>query len=180
MPVIVVGGTGRGVGKTALVCGLIAAYSTFRWTAVKITSHLHGKPEPIWVEVQGGQGADTERYLAVGARQALLVTAPNDEFPLRALQAGIEPAANVIFESNQIPAYWQPDVCIGVLGGSRDDCKRSFEAFLRRADAFVVAGNTDTSSFHLPAGAPLFRLDEPRRLSPEMRTWLESKITQPQ
>ncbi|MGA7107766.1 MAG: hypothetical protein WBV28_09280 [Terracidiphilus sp.] len=180
MPVIVVGGTGRGVGKTALVCGLIAEYLTFRWTAVKISTHLHSKPEPIREEVQRGQGTDTERYLAAGARRALLVTAPGEEFPLRAMQAAIGPAANVIFESNRILAHWQPDVCIGILGGSGDDFKLSFEAFWGRADAFVIARSTDTSLLHLTAGTRVFRLDEPNRLSPEMRTWLEAKITPPQ
>jgi hypothetical protein len=41
MAIIVVGGSNRGVGKTALVCGLIAALSDYRWTAVKITTHNH-------------------------------------------------------------------------------------------------------------------------------------------
>jgi len=36
MAVIVVGGTHRGVGKTALVCGLIGALREFRWTAVTV------------------------------------------------------------------------------------------------------------------------------------------------
>jgi hypothetical protein len=41
MAIIVVGGSNRGVGKTALVCGLIRALTEYRWAAVKITSHLH-------------------------------------------------------------------------------------------------------------------------------------------
>jgi hypothetical protein len=45
MAIIVVGGSNRGVGKTALVCGLIAALPEYRWTAVKITAHDH--PQPV-------------------------------------------------------------------------------------------------------------------------------------
>jgi hypothetical protein len=41
MAIIVVGGSNRGVGKTSLVCGLIAALPEYRWTAVKITTHDH-------------------------------------------------------------------------------------------------------------------------------------------
>jgi hypothetical protein len=41
MAIIVVGGSNRGVGKTALVCGLIAALPEYRWAAVKITTHEH-------------------------------------------------------------------------------------------------------------------------------------------
>jgi hypothetical protein len=44
MAIIVVGGSNRGVGKTALVCGLIAALPDYRWTAVKITTHNHQQP----------------------------------------------------------------------------------------------------------------------------------------
>jgi hypothetical protein len=45
MAIIVIGGSNRGVGKTALVCGLIAALPEYRWTAVKITTHDH--PQPV-------------------------------------------------------------------------------------------------------------------------------------
>jgi hypothetical protein len=45
MAIIVVGGSNRGVGKTTLVCGLIAALPEYRWNAVKITTHDH--PQPV-------------------------------------------------------------------------------------------------------------------------------------
>jgi hypothetical protein len=44
MAIIVVGGSNRGVGKTGLVCGLIAELPEYRWTAVKITTHSHSQP----------------------------------------------------------------------------------------------------------------------------------------
>ena len=43
MAIIVVGGSNKGVGKTALVCGLIAALPEYRWAAVKISSHMHAQ-----------------------------------------------------------------------------------------------------------------------------------------
>ena len=36
MAVVVVGGGGRGAGKTSLVCGVIAALPEMQWVAVKI------------------------------------------------------------------------------------------------------------------------------------------------
>ena len=45
MAIIVVGGSNRRVGKTALVCGLVAALPEYGWTAVKITTHDH--PQPV-------------------------------------------------------------------------------------------------------------------------------------
>lgn len=44
MAIIVIGGSNRDVGKTTLVCGLIAALSDYRWTAVKITADSPGQP----------------------------------------------------------------------------------------------------------------------------------------
>src|SRR5208282_1655489 len=81
MAIIVVGGSSRGVGKTALVCGLIAALPEFRWTAVKITTHDYGKPKPIWEETRAGQETDSARYLAAGAERAFLATASMRVYP---------------------------------------------------------------------------------------------------
>ena len=51
MPLIVVGGSGRNVGKTSLVCGLIEALREYRWVAVKVTGHEHGVSAPVWEEL---------------------------------------------------------------------------------------------------------------------------------
>jgi len=42
MPIVVIGGHTRNVGKTSVVAGLIAALPGFHWTALKITQHRHG------------------------------------------------------------------------------------------------------------------------------------------
>ena len=95
MAIIVVGGGGRGVGKTALVCGLIAALPEFAWTAIKITSHPHLGPEPVWEETSAGQRCDTTRYLAAGAARAFLVAATEDDLSqtFTALRAACPPGA---------------------------------------------------------------------------------------
>jgi hypothetical protein len=41
MAVVVVGGQARKVGKTSIVAGLISAISERRWTAIKISGHIH-------------------------------------------------------------------------------------------------------------------------------------------
>lgn len=41
MAIVVIGGSNRGVGKTALVCALIRALPEYHWVAVKITTHDH-------------------------------------------------------------------------------------------------------------------------------------------
>jgi hypothetical protein len=64
MAIIVVGGSNRGVGKTALVCGLIAALPDYHWTAVKITTHNHQQPvSPGWENIAEGPAADAPHPL---------------------------------------------------------------------------------------------------------------------
>ena len=42
MALIVIGGHSRGVGKTSVVAGLIAALPEYNWMAMKITQYRHG------------------------------------------------------------------------------------------------------------------------------------------
>lgn len=173
MAVVVVGGSGRGVGKTALVCGLIAALPEFAWTAVKISSHAHGRREAIWEEHEEGQETDTARYLAAGARRALLVTAGDDEFALRLgeLESRLEPGADVIYESNRVVEHVRADVCLAVVGDA--EAKASFRGVVERADAMVARGDGDSVS---EGAKPVFHLAAMERVSAEMREWLREKL----
>lgn len=175
MAVIVVGGSGRGVGKTALVCGLIAALPEFAWAAVKITSHAHGKPEPVWEEANPGQGTDTARYLAAGARRALLVTAEDEDLALRIadVTARLGPGAHVIYESNRLVEHVRANVHLAVMGDAEAAQKASFRGVVERADAMVARDSRDFIS----AGAkPLFHLAALERVSAEMQTWLRERL----
>ncbi len=42
MPILVIGGHTRSVGKTSVVAGLISALPEFHWTALKVTQYGHG------------------------------------------------------------------------------------------------------------------------------------------
>jgi hypothetical protein len=178
MAIVVVGGSSRGVGKTALVCGLIAALPEFRWIAVKITSHEHGNPRPLWEESNAGQGTDTSRYLAAGAGRALLLTAQPDELGpvvcpwLQSLREQ-EPLAHVIFESNRVVECVQPDLCLVVAENSRQDCKPSFSIVERQKHATVAQARQDS----VIAGAkPVFQLAAFEHISPEMLAWLREQM----
>ena len=175
MPVIVIGGSGRNVGKTSLVCGVISALPEFRWIAVKITSHEHGVAEPVWEERDAGQGTDTARYLAAGAQRAFLVTTEDAELPIRIaeLQAKIGPDAHLIFESNRIVEWMQPDVCLAAQGADEGEVKPSWARFAQRADATVVRGDCDATT----AGEkPLFRMADLAQVSAPMRQWLRERL----
>jgi hypothetical protein len=177
MAIIVVGGNSRGVGKTALVCGLIAALSEVRWTAVKITTHEYGTADSIWEETEPGQGSDTARYLAAGAVRALLVTAPLSDFSLllNELWAKLGPGANIIFESNRILEHLKPDLCLMVHEASDGaEQKPSFNLAARCADAMVARAEADRMMGEARESKPIFHLAELEHVSPEMLGWLRA------
>lgn len=178
MAIIVVGGGGRGAGKTALVCGLIRALPEFAWTAVKITSHGHGRAEPVFEETCAGQGTDTARYLAAGARRALLVTAGEDALAsiVHQILRECPPPGSVIFESNSVLQHLRPDLCLAAASTLEGERKPSFEIVERRMDALVELAGHD----HIVTSEKIaFHLVSFERISPPMLAWLRERLTTP-
>src|SRR5215471_6406555 len=83
--VIVIGGHTRSIGKTQLVCDVIAAFPEANWVAGKITQYGHGicaqdgkqcdcAPDEhicaISWEERGDTGTDSARFLAAGASRS--------------------------------------------------------------------------------------------------------------
>src|SRR6202047_1667582 len=88
MPILVIRGHTRSVGKTSVVAGIIAALPNFHWTALKITQYGHGicsangapcdcaTADHSWAisEERDRSGeSDTSRFLLAGAARALWV-----------------------------------------------------------------------------------------------------------
>ncbi len=183
MAIIVVGGGGRGAGKTALVCGLMRALPEIPWTAVKITTHEHGKATPIWEETVPGQETDTARYLAAGARRALLVTAGEGELApiVEQILKEASPLANVIFESNSVLRHLRPDICLCAASSPWTEpltepwsgLKPSYDLVLERVDAMVERAGHDHI---IEAQKITFRLASLERVSPTMLDWLRERL----
>ena len=87
MAIVVVGGSTKDIGKTALVCAIISALRRLRLDrrkdyrpqlraadTVDRDSRQKIADPTVWEETNPGQETDTARYLAAGARRALLVT----------------------------------------------------------------------------------------------------------
>jgi hypothetical protein len=194
MAIIVVGGSGRGAGKTSLVCGLIAALPEFRWTAVKITAHDHGHHTPIWEETQPGEDTDTARYLAAGAARAFLATpptrdqAPEPDLPsvLDELWPNFGRGTNLIFESNSVVHHVRPNVCLMIQAVPKRELplperKPSFIAALNHADAMVALSLADRvipDGLCLPGQEPkpIFQLAALERVSSAMLAWLRPHL----
>ncbi|HEX3893722.1 MAG TPA: hypothetical protein VHW46_14190 [Terracidiphilus sp.] len=178
MPTVAIGGSGQKVGKTSLICGLIAALPECPWTAVKITSHDHGLLEPVWEETQAGHGTDTARYLAAGARRALLVTKRNGEIPEAELRLALGEDHWLIFESNQVQTFHEPDVILALIAAGDTESKPSFAAVVQRADAFVCAGSGPGLT-QLDGTRPVFVLPNLHPIAPELIAWLRARLALP-
>jgi hypothetical protein len=177
MAVVVVGGGGRGAGKTALVCGVIAALPERGWVAVKIASHAHGPEQPVWEDTEAGEGSDTARYLAAGARRAFLLTAVDDaamQAALDELWRRVERGENFIFESNRVLNFIKPDLCMVVGSGSKNaDEKMSYENAVSRADAVIAGGAADAFRDGM---RPEFELARLEKISPELEQWIRGRL----
>lgn len=162
---VVVGGQSRSVGKTAAVCGLIAALNDRRWTAVKITQFGHGIcsrsghacdcacEEGDWAlsaERNSAGRKDTARFLRAGARRVwwlrARIGALAGALPALEDQLAAEMAADsggeewVICESNSLVALRRPELYLTLLDPAIADVKDSARALLPRADARLIVG----------------------------------------
>jgi molybdopterin-guanine dinucleotide biosynthesis protein len=178
---LVVGGSGKDVGKTGLVCAIISALPEFAWTAVKITGHDYEPArknndlagDSIREETCAGQHTDTARYLAAGARRALLVTRLGSDVPIETILHAIGTDRNVIFESNRIVDVLKPDVCLALI--SARDRKPSFDRLLRIADAILTLEESTPEEFS--SRIPRFELTSPERLPADFELWLRDRLS---
>ena len=151
MALILVGGQTKNVGKTTLVCNIIAAFRQFHWTAVKITAHLH-QPEgcellsqglgwSVWEQHQMEGRTDTDRFLNAGAERALLVQAEHEylDEPCTMLEQQFS-TLNWIVESSSATTCLHADLSLLIVDPTQADFKDSAQKQLASADALVVRG----------------------------------------
>jgi hypothetical protein len=192
MPILVIGGHSRSVGKTSVVAGLISALPEFCWTALKITQHGHdicsadGKAcdcataDHAWAvsEERNRSGeSDSSRFLAAGAAHSWWVRTQQGRLAeamprVRQILAGAE---NVIIESNSILRFLKPDLYLTVLDPRTADFKGSAQTFLDRADAVLLHEVEDTAnpawervSLKPVIDRPTFTIHPPQYVTPEV------------
>jgi hypothetical protein len=163
--VIVVGGHTRSIGKTQLVCDVIAAFPQAKWIAGKLTQYGHGvcaqngancdcAPDEhicaVSWETQSDSGTDSARFLAAGAKRSFWLRTKQgflaEGLPMlrAALQETLgdppgEPAP-LIVESNSLLQFLKPSLYFAVVDPAKEDFKDSARAALDRADALVLHG----------------------------------------
>ena len=178
--VIVIGGHTRSIGKTQLVCDVIAAFPNANWIAGKITQYGHGvcaqngedcdcaPTEHVcaldW-ELHADTGTDSSRFLAAGARRSFWLRTKQgflaEGLPL--LRAAIQESQTasygeqptLILESNSLLQFLKPSLYFAVLDPSKEDFKDSARAALDRADALVLRGTQEAFCAAAPAWTQL-------------------------
>jgi len=182
MAIVVIGGQAKDIGKTSVICGLIAAMPERRWTAIKISRHGHGA-EAV-EERDATTGTDSSRYLAAGAARAFWISADEDQLAgaIPRVRAAMMGAENVILESNSILEFLRPDLYAVVLDPAVADFKASALRYLDRADAILVRGGTGVrpgwSPVSVPAmeHIPVFRMDAQSYSSVEFTSFVAQKL----
>jgi hypothetical protein len=169
---VVVGGHTRSIGKTQLVCDIIAAFPKTEWIAGKITQYGHGvcaqngencdcAPEEHvcaldW-ETRADTGTDSARFLAAGAKRSFWLRTkqgflaeglPLLRGALGETDTGTEDRENraVILESNSLMQFVKPSLYFAVIDPLREDFKESAQVALDRAHALVLRGDLGGSA----------------------------------
>ena len=184
MPLLVIGGHSRNVGKTSVVAGLISALREFDWTALKITQYGHGicsangkachcaTADHMWAvteERDRSGDSDTSRFLVAGAAHSWWVRTQqghlDEAMPrVRQILAGVK---NAIIESNSVLGFVKPDLYLTVLDPSTKDFKTSAQKFLEQADAILLhkpaesAARWDRVSLEAISDRPTFPIQPP-------------------
>jgi hypothetical protein len=200
MPVLVIGGHSRNVGKTSVVAGLISGLPDMRWTALKITQYGHGicsaNGEPcdcttadhslaISEEKDRSGESDTSRFLVAGAAHSWWVRTEQGRLAeamprIRQILAGAE---NVIIESNSILRFLKPDLYLTVLDPATEDFKSSAQTFLDRADAVLLHEGANSSnptwervSLKPVIDRPTFTIHPPQYVTKEIVEFVRNRI----
>jgi hypothetical protein len=200
MPILVIGGHSRNVGKTSVVAGLIAALPAFRWTALKITQYGHGVCSAngeacdcatadhsfaVSEEKDGSGESDTSRFLVAGAEHSWWVRTQQGHLAeaMPRIRKILATTRNAIIESNSILRFMRPDLYLTVLDPKTADFKASAQTFLDRADG-VLLHTTENSeaaawervSLKPVAERPVFAIRPPTYVTPEIVEFVRVRL----
>ena len=185
MAVLVIAGSGRGAGKTAVGCALMAAMPEFRWTAVKVTPHWHGISGRVWEETESDSEKDTARYLRAGAVRTFLISDETEDDGERIMEIirQIPREGWLLVESNRVEAGRiaeknEPAICLAVVTKDEEEWKPSLRGRIEGADAVLTVGGMFAKKVApVLRGKQVFWLPEGAWTSAEIvkfvRSWLK-------
>jgi hypothetical protein len=198
VPLVVIGGHSRSVGKTSVVAGVISALREYEWTAAKITQYGHGicsangeacdcaTGDHSWAiteERDRSGDSDTSRFLAAGAARVFWVRTEQGRLAeaIPTFRKRLEGARNVIIESNSVLKFLRPDLYLTVLDPSTADFKSSAREFLDRADAVILHNSEVTAQWQSVslkplANLPMFRITSPNYVTEEIVDFVRARL----
>ena len=201
MPILVIGGHTRSVGKTSVVAGLIAALPAFHWTALKITQYGHGvcsangdacdcaTADHSWAvseEKDRSGESDTSRFLLAGADHSWWVRTQQGHLAeaMPSVRKILAATQNAIIESNSILRFVKPDLYLTVLDPAIADFKASAQSFLDRADAVLLHSVQDAAgpawervSLKPVMDRPMFEIRPPTYVTPEVIEFVRARLS---
>ena len=199
MPILVVGGHTRSVGKTSVVAGLIAALPAFHWTALKITQYGHnvcsanGQPcdcatadhsLAVSEEKDRSGDSDTSRFLLAGADHSWWIRTQQGHLAeaMPRIRKILASTQNTIIESNSVLRFLKPDLYLTVLDPQSEDFKSSAQTYLDRADAILLHA-TDAQgptwknvSLKPVLDRPTFTIHPPTYVTPELVEFVRMRL----
>jgi hypothetical protein len=207
MPILVIGGHTRSVGKTSVVAGLIAALPAFHWTALKITQYGHGvcsangeacdcaTADHSWAvseEKDRSGESDTSRFLVAGADHSWWVRTQQGRLAeaMPRIRKILAATQNTIIESNSILRFMKPDLYLTVLDPQTADFKASAQTYLDRADAVLLHSTENTAanskdpawervSLKPVIDRPTFKIRPPAYVTPEVVEFVRTRLSNP-
>lgn len=169
--IVVVGGHTRNIGKTTVMCRIIAETPGISWTAIKITQYGHNacaddgddcacapqsSAHPYALdEEQGPSSTDSGRYLAAGAVRSFWLRTRQGELAeaMPVLRGLLAESENTIIESNSVLDFLIPDVFVFVREEAVEDFKLSAQRHYRRADLTVQMNTPEIGKLVLQRAA---------------------------
>src|SRR5260221_5668869 len=201
MPILVIGGHPRSVGKTSVVAGLIAALTAFPGTALKITQYGNGvcasngeacdcatadHSFAVSEERDRSGESDTSRFLVAGADHSWWVRTEQGHLAeaMPRIRKLLATTQNAIIESNSILRFLKPDLYLTALDPAIDDVKAYAQTFLDRADAVLLHSVENSKS---PAwksvslkpviDRPMFAIHPPNYVTPEIIQFVRARLS---
>jgi len=150
---IIIGGTGRNVGKTEFVCRLIAKISAhFHVYGLKVSAMFpdeifhHGNhdslPEApvLFEEKNRNSHKDTSRMLRAGAERVFFLSGDSNEIggSYKQVMEKIPPQCALVCESNSLADHVKPGLYI-IISGERTPVKERTKEKCKEADMIVIS-----------------------------------------
>src|ERR1700722_2302318 len=199
MPIVVIGGHTRSVGKTSVVAGLIASVRGVHWTALKITQYGHGicsangeacdcvtadHSLAVSEEKDRSGDSDTSRFLLAGADHSWWIRTQQGQLAeaMPRIRKILSSTQNTIIESNSILRFLKPDLYLTVLDPATEDFKTSAQTFLDRADAILLHSSVSQQpawkqvSLKPVIGRPMFEIEPPTYITPAVVEFVRAHL----